>query len=302
MSTVIYYFTGTGNSLAAARKLAGALHADLLPICSAVNQSEITPEAECVGIVFPVYNHRVPYIVKRFAGRLTGLGGKYLFAVGTYGNNPCAALEYLAKQLAARGGSLACGWGVKMPYNYINPAPGLSGLAKPFVLRETSSEEQRLLLAQAQTKLDAIGRAVLCRETGVLETDFAWLEHTVDFLRLRDTLQKRVWLKVAGYKGKTALNQMESVTLMDCGFAINDRCARCGVCAGLCPIGNIRIGPGGPEWRHTCEQCFACLHWCPRGAIEFGAGTVGRKRYHHPEITLADMAASNAREEREWPV
>ena len=45
----------------------------------------------------------------------------------------------------------------------------------------------------------------------------------------------------------------------------------------------------GPEWYHRCEQCFACLQWCPSKAIEFGPGMEGKKRYHHPDITVRDM-------------
>ena len=45
MKTVIYYFTGTGNSLAAARKIAGALgETELVPIASlADTPGAVTP-------------------------------------------------------------------------------------------------------------------------------------------------------------------------------------------------------------------------------------------------------------------
>src|SRR5690554_2082546 len=52
MKTVIYYFTGTGNSLAAARKVAAALgETELVPIASlAITPGTITPDADRVGI------------------------------------------------------------------------------------------------------------------------------------------------------------------------------------------------------------------------------------------------------------
>jgi MinD superfamily P-loop ATPase len=34
---------------------------------------------------------------------------------------------------------------------------------------------------------------------------------------------------------------------------------------------------------------MACLQWCPVEAIQYGKKTIGRKRYHHPSIAVADM-------------
>ncbi len=298
MSAVIYYFSGTGNSLYSARKLAGLIHADLLPIQDAVSVDEISTEADCVGIVFPVYNHRVPYIVHRFLSRLSGLNERYIFAVCTYGDSPCIALEYLSKLLLKRGISLACGFGVKMPYNYICPSPGISGLFKPFILREVPEEEQRKIFSAADQKLHVIYEAVRSRKNGTIETEYRLLEHTVDLLNLRELIQKPVWLKIAGYSGKTDLPYIESIQLMDSGFYCDANCVRCGTCAEVCPVGNIKIDTGGPVWRHRCEQCFSCLHWCPKSALQYGRGTAGRKRYHHPEVSLDDMMSYRNKTER----
>ena len=78
---------------------------------------------------------------------------------------------------------------------------------------------------------------------------------------------------------------------MDGGFWLNEKCNSSGVCAGVCPVNNIEMQEGKPRWLHHCQQCLACLHWCPQEAIELGKKTPGRKRYHHPEITAADIKA-----------
>ncbi|MBN1673737.1 MAG: hypothetical protein JXR37_22005 [Kiritimatiellae bacterium] len=44
-----------------------------------------------------------------------------------------------------------------------------------------------------------------------------------------------------------------------------------------------------PSWLHRCEQCLACLHWCPQEAIQVGKKTVGRARYHHPDVRARDL-------------
>jgi ferredoxin len=290
MDAVIYYFTGTGNSLAIAMELAAGLKADLKAMKSAVgNDGRAIPNGACLGLVFPVYNHRIPYIVKRFVDGLCGSDTGYIFAVCTYGDSPCIALEFLSKLLEMKGMRLSSGFGVKLPYNYVNPSNGIAGLFKPFVLREVPDAAQQRDFSEATKKVSAIFEAVRSRAIGPIETEHQWLEHMVDFFNLRDTLQKKVWLGIGGYKGKTDLKCLESIQLMDHGFYCDDRCIRCGTCAKICPVNNIILTSDGPMWQHHCEQCFACLHWCPRSALQFGKGTVGIRRYHHPSISLSDM-------------
>ncbi len=82
---------------------------------------------------------------------------------------------------------------------------------------------------------------------------------------------------------------VESRQWMDEAFHTDERCISCGICAQVCPVGNILMAGGRPAWHHRCEQCFACLQWCPEEAIQFGSGTSGKRRYHHPDVTLAEM-------------
>ena len=53
MKTIIYYFTGTGNSLTAARKIAAGLgDFELSPVTSLQDtRLDIVPQAERVGII-----------------------------------------------------------------------------------------------------------------------------------------------------------------------------------------------------------------------------------------------------------
>ena len=85
----IYYFTGTGNSLAVAKMIAERTGAKLIPIAAVMDRKAIESAAEAVGIVFPVYyatnETGIPIIVKRFVAKLTDIGSKYLFAVCTSG-------------------------------------------------------------------------------------------------------------------------------------------------------------------------------------------------------------------------
>ena len=77
-STVLYFFSGTGNSVFVARELARRLHAKILPIPALMSQDVIEPKAEAVGFVFPVYYatndaNGLPLIVSRFITKLTSI-------------------------------------------------------------------------------------------------------------------------------------------------------------------------------------------------------------------------------------
>mgnify|MGYP000172633986 CR=1 FL=1 len=97
MKTVIYYFTGTGNSLAAARKICGHLgDCELVSIASlATTSEEIHPTSDRVGIVCPVYYLGLPSIVTEFVNRLDLSRTGYCFAVLTMGGFGTSALHQL---------------------------------------------------------------------------------------------------------------------------------------------------------------------------------------------------------------
>ena len=293
MSMDIYYFSGTGNSLVVARDIAQKTNGKLISIPSVMDKESVKTDAEVIGIVFPVYHQRIPFIIRRFVGKMDNLDKKYLFGVCTYGDSPRLAIKYLEKIVKLQGGKLAAGFAVDMPYNYITPSFTLKGFFKSFVLKEISVEKQQELFTNWKKKLDSIYEFIHTQKEGRFETSAELIEQLVDLLNLRETLQKSIWLKIAGYEGKTRLSFLESKQLMDYGFKCDDKCNGCKICSKICPVRNIKMVDDRPVWQHHCEQCFACLQWCPREAIQFGSKTSHGKRYHHPDVKLSDMLRRN---------
>ncbi len=159
MSTEIYYFSGTGNSLAVARDLAEKMNGKLISIPSVIDQESITTGADVIGIVFPVYyvglNH-IPLIVKRFVMKLENISTKYIFAVCTYGGGFGPTLKILDETVRSRGGRLAAGFGVHMPQNASD---------KPL------ENKEKLFDAWKKKKLIAIHEYVNAKKTGRFEAD-----------------------------------------------------------------------------------------------------------------------------------
>ena len=294
MTTRIYYFTGTGNSLAVAKEIVANLDAELISMASVMDQQRVVIDVDALGLIFPVYHKGLPLIVKRFAEKLENLSATYIFAVGTYGDTIGMGMRHLAQIVESRGGQLAVGFGVHLPYNYLTPQPVLKDFHASFTLREIPPEKQQALFADAPNAVERIVGAVRARSAGDLEITADFLTRLADRLGLNETLGKSSWLKVAGVTEKTDLSFIESRQLMDRAFGVDESCTGCGTCARICPVGNIRMVDGDashqiPEWQQRCEQCFACLHWCPQTAVQFGTATVGKRRYHHPNIKLSDM-------------
>lgn len=95
---MIFYFTGTGNSLYAAK----TLDEERLSIPQVMNRDDLTFEAERIGIVCPIYGHEMPAMVKEFLRRAM-FHTEYLFAVLTYGNRHANAVELAAKAFESAG-------------------------------------------------------------------------------------------------------------------------------------------------------------------------------------------------------
>jgi ferredoxin/flavodoxin len=296
MNTDIYTFSGTGNSLAVARDLAGRLSGNLIPIPSLMERESVTVDAGAVGFVFPVYHKSIPLILKRFVEKLEDLDDTYLFAVYTCGDTPGLAAEHLGQLLEACGGTLVAGFAVHMPYNYVTPRPVLRGFFRSFTLREVPVEKQEALLAAAPERAEQIAAAVRTRESGVFDASSDVLTRLTERLNMPETLAKPIWLRIAGVDEPTELSFIESRQLMDHAFQADEHCNGCGICSRICPVGDIEMVDDKPVWQHRCEQCFACLQWCPQEAIQFRGNTAGQRRYHHPDVTVADMVRHASRE------
>jgi len=126
MATTIYWFSGTGNSLYAAKCLAGCLEdSSLCSIAQGVPPDAVGGSGEKIGFVFPSYYSNLPRIVRSFVERLNIREGTYLFALvtmGGLGQGSVATLDSVLKRKKLR---LDFGRGILMSANYIinyNPA------------------------------------------------------------------------------------------------------------------------------------------------------------------------------------
>ena len=102
---MVFYFTGTGNSLYIAKQI----EKEPVSIPQVMRQEHLEYRADAIGIVAPVYGHEVPAMVRDFLKRAV-FHTDYFYMILTYGNRHGGASE-LAARLCAD-----CG----IPVSYIN--------------------------------------------------------------------------------------------------------------------------------------------------------------------------------------
>jgi ferredoxin len=272
----IFYFSGTGNSLAIARELAERTKGRLISIPSVLSEESIRSETEVIGIVFPVYFRAIlggiPHILRRFVAKLDNLASKYIYAVSTYGlGGP--VFRILDEYIQSKGGRLAASFSIKMPYYYL----ALAGLGDQILRKQQDT------LSTASRKLELIRETIearMCTKTDpsnpILNAILGLPGKAFYYLTLR---------KLAD----SGLPLDELLFWIDRGFHVDEKCDRCGICVRLCPVGNIKYDNNKLTWLHHCEQCCSCIQYCPKKAISLNGKSPAEKKFHHPGISVNDL-------------
>jgi ferredoxin/flavodoxin len=278
MSPEIYYFSGTGNSLMVARDLAEKINGALIPVTAVIDQDRIQTDATVIGVVFPIYDFKPPRIIMQFIRKLDNPGEKYIFAVCTYGITPGKAMRHVEKELKVCGGNLAGGFAVHMPHN-------------GFGSEVFSGAEHAQMFASWKQQREIISDYILARKQGTIETS-----NMVISVLFSGIFLKAIPILLPLFT-QVLLKGWNSLSLI-----ADEKCNGCGICQRICPVDNITLIDNRPVWSDHCEKCFGCLHWCPQEAIQAGRITITMKRYHHPEVKIADMIRARGKRptENEW--
>lgn len=254
----ILFFSSTGNSLSIAKLLGGNLKS--IPQLERAGEYEIIDDV--IGIVSPVYNHTLPLIVRRFLSK-TKLKADYIFGILTYGFISGTSAKKLANALIANGNLLHYAANLLMADTYL-----------PVFKME--NEIARLPKKDVNARFKKIRQDIGNRRCYVPQKNL--------FLGLLSALISR---RMESAKGISATN------LTDSRFIVSENCSRCGTCAHICPVSNIKI-ENKPVFSHNCESCFACIQNCPAGALQL-KGQRSKARYRNNSVTLKELIRVNGK-------
>ena len=249
---IVFCFTGTGNSLKVSKDIAVSLMN-----CDVYNMRDENTEIDIasykrVGFVFPVYFLGLPLQVRTFVEKLkipSDFDG-YFFSVATYANMLGNAVRQVGVLLRGHGHKLHFASNVKMGDNAIAFYGSKPDMTK---LAESYKKDMAVIIPKISSRqANRIGRIFWPTEQ--------YYRIVIPRMKNRDT-----------------------------GFQVSDSCSRCGLCAEVCPVDNINLADGKPEFCHRCEQCMACIQLCPQKAIDYKDKCARRNRYKHPEISLSEL-------------
>lgn len=276
---MIFYFSGTGNSKWAAKTLALETGDTLVSIPEVIKSdcSFTLEKDEHVGFIFPIHGWRVPNIVKEFLTKLTiktleedtSHVKHYCFCLVTAGDSIGKAMERFQQQIksVAAGDSLSLNavCSLIMPESYV-ALPGMDVDTK-----EKELEKKEL----ASKQLKEFSKILKQRPHTDSNQIWGWNQ------LIRGPIPSFFSGPVGGF--------FERFLITDKPFHVDSRrCVKCGICANVCPVSDIKGGLGyEPEWLHNgkCLTCFSCYHHCPHHAIEFGKRTQKKGQYFYNRLS-----------------
>ncbi len=249
---MVLYFTGTGNSRYAASIIARITGDELVCMNDLIRQRITDPYVAQYAFdsdrpfifVSPTYCWRLPRVVEQFIrdSRFTGCRKVYFYLTCGSGTGDAARhAEELCRQLELEFMGLSS---VILPENYI-------------------------ALFSAPSFDDA---------QGMLRAAVAPIESAARLMQLEKPIEDPNGR--SGAAGGKLNSLFYKLVVKDKKFSATDACVGCGRCVSLCPLANISLENGQPQWHGRCTHCMACIAACPEDAIEYGGASRGKRRYY----------------------
>ncbi len=231
---MIFYFSGTGNSLYTAEKIAdkiskssGKKH----DLCNIACTKPWLFEDDVIGIVCPVYCGGIPKIVEDFI-YMSLFKAEYLFVVLTCGGSSMGALNHVSKLMLETKTKIDFLVDIEMSDNS--------------VFMHTKTAEHIQNLDNCLPKIDKIAKQIS--------------EHTECHVKPRSNTipNKIMWFFFNNFYGAKRKKVDKK------------SCIGCEICKNVCPMQNIKMYENKAVIMNQCQDCFACIHACPEHAIKFG--------------------------------
>jgi len=262
MDNIVFYFSGTGNSLKVAKTLGKELENTEIISMARPGKYALTKEYETIGFVYPTYFCGLPKKVIDFLENLD-LGNNedaYYYSIATHGGAAVNAVYQIYELLHKRHG---------ITMNYCQSLEMFPNYVPMYDMKQNVTE----ILKKSDEKLVPIITSIKNKENNKAK------RLPIILYKIFELYSKRF---------------LRTVSNEDRNFTTGDNCTGCGICEKVCPVKNIEITSGKPKFNHTCEQCLACIQYCPQKAINYKNKTQNRRRYTHPEIDYNEISRHNS--------
>lgn len=256
---MIICFTGTGNSLAVAKRLSRELDDKIVRLENELLVKPRQCSIECadqvrIVWVFPVYSWGVPPVVRNVIRQLRLMHGEGLqhFMVATCGDDAGYTHRQWRHLIKHRGWLPMGAFTVQMPNVYIS--------MKGFDVDEIDVMDSKLNEMPGRVAEIAARIKKGSTSNDVFMGQWGWVKS---------------WI-VYPWFVRRAMSPRR--------FHVTDSCVGCGLCARHCPMTNISMWKRRPTWHEQCAHCLRCYHICPHHAVAYGKHTADKGQYLNPDL------------------
>jgi ferredoxin len=247
---MILYFTGTGNSSYAAKIIQSINGDEIVSINELMKKEskETLKSDKPFVFVCPTYAWRIPKVVEEFILETQFIGINEVYFVLTCGGDTGNSVHYVRKICKEKGFNLKGFASIEMPENYI------------IMFNGKEKEEANKVIERSTKKISSIA----------------------EYIKDNKNFEEEKVMLGDKFKSSIINPVFYSAFVSSKGFYSTDSCISCGKCAELCPLNNIKLSNGKPQWGGKCTHCMACICRCPKEAIEYKNKTKGKNRYRYP--------------------
>ena len=229
----LYYFSGTGNTLLVSRSIKEVFEKNGVETRLYAIEKEPPANADldvCIGLAFPVAVFTTYPLVFKFIYGLPQANGTRIFMVDTMGGLSIGVRSVVKSILVKKGYNPIAASQIIMPDNF------------------WPSEEKDHQNPKVVTRgIDSVS---------------AYADSILKGTALWDEFPLLPW---GAYKISQFLFSLGGFRKKTIKFN-KDKCIKCGLCAKLCPVGNITMHEH-PVLDSKCEACVRCNSFCPTGAL-----------------------------------
>ncbi len=241
---VIFYFSGTGNTLYLANKVKEYLIKQHHRNCQLIDLSKNTKldftKNNVYGFMFPVYAYGLPRIMRNFLLSLPKNIGAEAFAISNAGEGEGIALDEALAILNNKGFSVIGGKVIFMPQNF----------SPIFKLKNDEKSLKNIIALGKEDVISFIEELLTKKSVKYKKRNF--------IRRIFSYLISQIFLKI----GTRIFYRL---------FKVDDNCNLCSICKRICPMNNIDIVNNKVIFGKNCEVCMRCLNACPQKSIQVWA-------------------------------
>ena len=244
---MILYFSGTGNSRFVAEMVASICEDDAVSMNTFIKEHKAGSFTSDKPYVFvsPVYVSAIPRTVEKFIEESVFSGSRDAYFIMTCAGGMGGCPAYAEKICEKKGFKCKGTCQIVMPQNYL-------------VFFNTKDEETN-------------GK--------IIDDAVPSIKKYAELIKSGSSFPDSGMKKWEYVSTEMILGMYYKWFMKDKKFYAGESCISCGKCVQVCPLDNIRLENGKPEWTGNCTHCMACINSCPKSAIEYGKASVGKPRY-----------------------